>query len=139
MTWLERNFNYDTKEFTIDIFNKKKLISITEQREFDVVEEQIILKNIFENNGLIPTLYLIEQKNKEFIVLKNKNILTVLNKFVNNEISLTWMKGLNEKENPLYNDLKSSDKRRFFIFSFRIKLFYEVKDLTELVSLSTLI
>lgn len=139
MTWLERNFNYDTKEFNLDVFNKLNLITITEQREFDVVEEQIILKNIFENNGLIPTLYLIEQKNKEFIVLKNKNILTVLNKFVNNEISLTWMKGLNEKENPLYNDLKSSDKRIFSNFSFRVKLFYDVKDLTELVSLSTLI
>lgn len=138
MNWMERNFNYDTKEFSIEHFNKKNIISITGQREFDPIEEQFILKNIIEHNGLIPELYLVEYNN-DYIMLKNKNILTVLNNFINNQISLTWMKGLNEKENPFFNDLKSSDKRRFLMFSFRVKVFYEVKDLNELISLSTIL
>lgn len=138
METLEKKFDYCTKELNINTLNKFNLISLTEQRKFDEIEKQIILKNIRENNGLIPCFYIIEHNNN-YIMIKNINIVSVLNDFINNKIPLTWMLGLNEKENPYFKDLKSFDQRYFLNFTFRTKLFYDVKNLTELISLSSIL
>lgn len=107
---------YDTKVFEkgiIERYNPEELLR--KERVLNKEEEQILLKNIlYKQEFLIPILYyVINDSNKKHYFLKNGFIVKTLKRFLEDEIELNFVNGINDIKNPKYSQLKSADKRRF--------------------------
>lgn len=106
--------NFDTKIFHAKTFDKLNTEVINKKEILDPIQEQLLLKNIYFRNCLVPLTYLINIENtNDFYFLKNSFVYSVLRKFINNELKITFMLGNNDKESPLFSELKSQDKRIF--------------------------
>lgn len=136
--------DFDTKLFKVENIIKhnpeeilRKVITL------DTKQEQMLLKSIYFNNCFVPVMYYIinESENDKHYFLKNSFIFTVLNKFLNDEIRISFIDGNNDIKNPLFSELKSSDKRIFTNYDIYTRLIIckNSKEMTETILNSDLL
>ena len=120
--------NYDTKEFQIDRLSKLKIMPSKYNGQISATRENYhnnnnfiknFLLNIYEgNNCLIRNIFLIQFQN-ELSVIDGLNYIEILNDFINDKVKLMGIIGNKDKKNPLFSELKSSQRRLFINFYFR--------------------
>ena len=123
--------DWDTKILNVETLKKLEPTAIN-HKKLNPVQEQILLRNMYYKNCLVPILYIIELNNKYYF-LKNSNVYFALKLFVtdNIQIELDYILGNNDKELPFFSELKSADKRKFLNYEFYTRIIY-TKDEDEL-------
>ena len=104
--------------------NIKKLKPTTiKHQKLNAEQEQILLRNMYHKNCLVPILYIIELNNKYYF-LRNSNVYFALNSFVtdNIRIELDYILGNNDRPLPFFSELKSADKRKFLNYEFYTRM-----------------
>lgn len=133
--------DWDTKILNLEIL-KKLYPQTLKHKKLNPVQEQILLRNMYYKNCLVPILYIIGLNNKYYF-LRNSNVYFALKRFItdNIRIELDYILGNYDKELPLFSELKSADKRRFLNYEFYTRMIY-VKtedELEQIISNSELL